>query len=282
MKKPSLRIAAVSMALLGFLAACGDNIVDPRLPPGAKAFTPPSFYSTWWEMTKACSGRSGSLSDVKWYVVPSGVQLELDGESANAYWSAGSNQIVLSELVVDDGQVVRHEMLHALLGKQGHSRRDFLEICAGYVACTSKCVEDAGPAPVVPANVPRVAPSALEVTMTISPNPLFGGVNAGYFTVLVRARNPAGTPVFVVLPGSSDPLPVSFVAQLLGPASELESTFVRDAAATSFAAGEVKVHAFDFFVDDDGDRRRHIFPGLYTVRGSYGGQRAPDQALQTH
>ena len=268
--------------MAGSVLSCSDNIVDPRLPPGAMPFTPPSFYSTWWEMTKACSGRSGSLNDVKWYVVPSGVPLELDGESANAYWSAGSNQIVLSESVVDNGQVVRHEMLHALLGKQGHSRRDFLEICAGYVACTSKCVEDAGPATAVPVTVPRVAPSALEVTVTISPNPLFSAVNAGYFTVLVSARNPASTPVFVVLPGASDPLPVSFACQLIGPSSELEAAFVRDAAAASFAAGEVKVHAFDFFVDDHGDRRWHIFPGLYGVRGSYGGHLAPDQSLQTH
>ena len=270
------------MLLAWFVASCGDNIVDPDLPAGAVRFTPPSFYSTWWEMTKACSGRSGSLDEVEWYVVPAGVRLELDGESVSAYWSAGSNQIVLSEPVRDDGQVVRHEMLHAMLGSKGHSRREFLENCAGYVSCTSKCVDDAGPAPIVPATVPRVDPSALEVTSIVTPIPVRSGVNEGHFTVTVRARNPASNAVVVVLPDASNPLPVSFRCQLLGPSGEMEAAFVRDPGATSFAAGETKVHVFDFFVDDQGVQPRHIFPGLYGVRASYGGKLAPDLTIQVH
>src|SRR5688500_9835448 len=116
MKNPLVRIAAPLIALTWFLAACGDNVVDPRLPAGAVQFTPPTCYSTWWEMTKSCSGRSGSLDDVTWYQVPAGVSLELDGESVSAYWSAASNRIVISASVRDDGHVIRHEMLHALLG----------------------------------------------------------------------------------------------------------------------------------------------------------------------
>ena len=264
---------------LAALLSCGDNIVDPELPSAAVAFTPPAYYATWWEMTKSCSGRSGSMSGVEWYSVPG--PLFLNGEAVSAYWSAGSNRIILSGEVIDDGQVVRHEMLHALLGDKGHSRGDFLERCAGYVTCSSQCVADAGPAPVVPATVPRVSPSALEVTMAIEPNVVRASVNSGYFTVTVRARNPAGNPVFVVLPGDSDPLPVSFASQLLGPSPEMQTVLVRDAAVASFAAGETKVHAFDFFVDNQGSLPRHIFPGLYTVRGTFGGHNAPTLSLQT-
>lgn len=269
------------MALAGFLASCGDNIVDPKLPPGATRFSPPTFYATWWEMTKSCSGRSGSLSNVTWYEVPAGVPFELDGERVSAYWSAGSNRIVISASVYDHGPVIRHEMLHALLGSKGHSRRDFLEDCLGYVTCTSKCVTDAGPPPVVPASVPRVTPTALEVTMTIAPSVVRSTVDDGYFTLTVQARNPAGNPVFVLLPilTFSD-LPSSFSYQFSGPSGEFDFLPVFDDGVQSFAAGETKVHAFDFFADNNGALKGHLFPGLYTVTAGYGGQMTPIRSLQ--
>jgi len=270
------------MALVS-VASCGDNIVDPKLPVGAARFTPPAVYTIWWDMAKSCSGRSGSLSEVTWYTVPAGVPLESDGKPATAYWSAGSNQIVLSESVVDAGQVVRHEMLHALLRKKGHSRDQFLGRCAGYVTCTDQCVKDAGPGPAVPSSVARVNPSAIEVTMAIAPIPLFSKVNDGYFTITVKARNPMPNPVVVVLPtlASSD-LPVTFSYQILGAGGDSDLVFALDGSAASFASGETKLHVFDLFVDNNGFRRGHIFPGLYLVSAAYGGKAATQQSLQAH
>ena len=91
MTKRIVRLVGWSMALAA-AASCADNIVDPKLPQGATSFTAPAVYTTWWEMTKACSGRSGSLAAISWYKVPAGLPLELDGQSVSAYWSAGSNQ----------------------------------------------------------------------------------------------------------------------------------------------------------------------------------------------
>jgi hypothetical protein len=280
MKKPSLRIAAGCISVLGFLAACSDNIVDPRLPFGAKPFTPPSFYADWWEMTKACSGRSGSLSDVTWYTVPQGTPLELDGQYVSAYWSAASNQIVLSESVRDNGQVIRHEMLHALLRAKGHARAEFLERCGGVVSCGSQCVEDAGPGPEIPASVPRVEPSAIEVTVDIAPVPIRSWVNEGYFAVTVRARNPATHPVLVNLPISSG-MQISFRYQIFGPNTESDWVTAWDSAVMSFAPGETKLHVFDFLVGD-GNRHGYVFPGQYTMLGGYGTQSSPYYTFQVH
>lgn len=276
MKNPALRIAVWSLALAAFLESCGDNIVDPKLPAGALQFTPPSHYATWWEMTKSCSGRTGSMADVTWYQVAADL-FTLEGQPVSAYWSAGSNQIVLSGEVLDDGQVVRHEMLHALLKEKGHSRAEFLEKCAGYVTCTAGCVSDAGPAPPVPSTVPRVSASALEVTMRITRDPPFG--IGGVFTITVSARNPAAATVFVNLPtiGQSQ---ISFAYSIPGPVSKSDRVTVHDYSSATFAAGETKLHVFELFADGQGNLPRHIYPGQYTVTGVFGGQSAASQFIQ--
>lgn len=277
--KRILSVLLLSTAVAGSILSCADNIVDPRLPPGATQFTPPAVYTTWWEMTQACSGRSGSLDAVTWYEVPAHVPLESDGRRVTAYWSAASNQIVVSATVARNGQVVRHEMLHALLRTKGHSRADFLERCAGRVTCTSQCVEDAGPAPVVPASVPRVAPSAMQVTVRADPvNPL-SSVNDGYFSMTVRVHNPAPNPVFVVLPEPTTlGAPMSFSYRLSGVGSEAVNLIALDAGVATFAAEETKEHVFDFFIGN-GSLPGHVYPGLYTFWGAYGTYPAPDYSL---
>ena len=94
-----------------------DRLVDPKLPSDAELFTPPPVYSTWWRMTEACSGLSGSLDAVTWYKTDEVVHDVRTGEVVAGYWTAGSNSIVLTSTVMLDGGTVRHEMLHALLQK---------------------------------------------------------------------------------------------------------------------------------------------------------------------
>ncbi|HUE84952.1 MAG TPA: hypothetical protein VMO26_02635 [Vicinamibacterales bacterium] len=259
--------------------SCADSLVDPKLPPGATQFTPPAVFTTWWEMTKACSGRSGSLDAVTWYEVPTNVPLESDGKPVSAYWSAASNQIVVSAAVARNGQVIRHEMLHALLRTKGHSRADFLERCAGRVTCSLRCIEDAGPAPAVPASVPRVVPSAMQVTVKADPVNQYSSVNDGYFSMIVRVHNPAPNPVFVILPEPSTVGgPVSFSYRLSGLGSEALDLIALDGGVAMFAAGETKEHVFDFFIGN-GSLTGHVYTGLYTFSGAYGGHAAPDYSL---
>src|SRR5699024_2935350 len=92
----------------------------------------------WWGMTEACSGHSGELSAVRWYRVP-GWTVPVNGEAAAAFWTTGGNQIVIADELVEDGEVVRHEMLHALLGERGHPTEPFLTSCASVLSCGRVC-----------------------------------------------------------------------------------------------------------------------------------------------
>src|SRR6476620_10570487 len=113
--------------VLPLLAACGgDSPTAPTLPEGSLEFTIPAFYQTWWHLTEACSGRSSSLSNVKFYVVLGVDLFDLNGQLVAGYSVPLFNRIVLAGGVVSDGPSVRHEMLHLLLGAgvSGHPRSE--------------------------------------------------------------------------------------------------------------------------------------------------------------
>jgi len=117
------------------MAAC-TNVVEPALPSDAQEFSPPPVYSTWWNMTQACSALTGSLGAVTWYQTNTVVYDTHSGDVIAGYWEPGSNRIVLTSSVMMDGGIVRHEMLHALIRKGGHPRGQFLGNCSGTVVST--------------------------------------------------------------------------------------------------------------------------------------------------
>src|SRR5688500_6411711 len=174
------KLAACSMVVTLSMVSC-DQVVDPDLPSAATAFMPPPAYALWWKMTEACSGVSGSFSNGEWYEVPDGVALELDGRPVCAYWSAASNRITVSSAVVRNGQVIRHEILHALLKSKGHSRSAFLEDCAGRVECTVQCEVDAGAGPAI--GIPDTSPFDLAISAAIEPAQPRTTIDGGYFQI---------------------------------------------------------------------------------------------------
>src|SRR6266481_7596982 len=103
-------IAPVVAAIVGLAACGGDSIVDPPLPTDAEAFSPPAVYSTWWNMTQACSGLTGSLGAVTWYKTSEVLHAVGTGDVIIGYWTAGSNRIVMLGSAMLDGGAVRHEM----------------------------------------------------------------------------------------------------------------------------------------------------------------------------
>lgn len=272
------KLAACSLIVTLSVASC-DQVVDPDLPSSATSFTPPPAYTLWWKMTEACSGVSGSFADVEWYQVPDGVPLELDGEPVSAYWSAGSNRVTVSSGLVRNGQIIRHEMLHALMKSKGHPRDAFLEACAGTVECTLKCVVDAGAGAVVsPADA---SPSDLEVTAIMDPVQPKGSINGGYFKITVAARNPRAQRIKVQLPaaptlGGSASHPVSFACVISGVGGESNEVRALDHHASNFAAGETKIHVFDYFIGD-GALPGQVFSRVtYKALCGYGGNRAAE------
>jgi hypothetical protein len=170
------------------IVAC-SQIVEPALPTDADQFSPPPVYSTWWQMTEACSGLTGSLSAVTWYQTNEVVHDTQSGDVIAGYWLSGSNRIVLTSIVMMDGGIVRHEMLHALIQKRGHPRALFLGNCAGTVDCLEPCVADAGPYPSPPTSPIAVPGDSIEITLAVEPPTPAHNIDDGRFSLTVFARN---------------------------------------------------------------------------------------------
>lgn len=257
--------------LLPLVSAC--SLTDPRLPAGAERFTPPSVYAQWWDLTKECSGLSGNLSDVTWYRVPGTYYIPLgDGSSVNGLWDAVGNRIVLASASQFEGDLVRHEMLHALLRSAGHPRPAFIGLCDGTLVCIERCITEGNPAPQQDPAAQLVNPSALQIGVEVKPSSPSTTTNDGSFIMFVTALNPGPSPVIVQLPPSGDAGPsVSFSFRVIG-ASGTKSYDMRANVpeTTRFAPYEVKRFIFDFHIGA-GSTRYEESPGTYRFEGAYGG-----------
>ena len=252
------------------LSVC-DRAVDPPqlLPPDAEQFSPPAVYSTWWNMTQACSGLSGSLADVTWYKTTQPLHDPRTEEVLGGYWISGSNSIVILTTAMLYGPLVRHEMLHALLRGRGHPRNQFLGNCAGTVSCSGACIADAGRYPQPPESPIQVRADLFDVTVKVEPaNPTFAQ-DGGHFTITVTAHNPTthwatATPLSSDFDGAR-----TFAFEVLGPTGGVSSgEEATDPSERIFAPGETKKHVFDFAIGDDAFGNQ-LLPGNYTVRGAF-------------
>ena len=86
-----------------------------------------------WRDVEACSGVKGSYAAVSWYVVPGGSSFLWQGQEVAGLWTSSGNRIVLAELSVARYDVVRHEMLHAVLEVDGHPAEYFVERCGAWI-----------------------------------------------------------------------------------------------------------------------------------------------------
>ena len=261
------------LAAVAFAAACEHTIVDPPLPATAVALAPPLVYAKWWAMTTSCSGIPGSLGNVTFYVVPGVTQFKLNGETVSAYWTQGSNSIVIADSSVLDGSVVRHEMLHSLIRTSGHPRSAFLEKCLGVVSCTPGCVSDAGPPPNL-TSIPPVVPSdSIEIQISFLPDVPSSTIDGGVFTMVVSAHNKADHPVIasLIALGGAEAAPFSYdIRPAFSPGGRITGAFnLDDPAATRFAAGETKRQYFDFVIGQT-VRNRTVTNGVYRISAAYG------------
>ena len=263
---------------MALVAAC-ERPVAPVLVDGARRFEPPPVYQLWWRMTLDCSGRPVPRSAVRWYFVPGAQLVQVNGQQYAGYWSSAGNSIVLAEEVVLNGVLVRHEMLHALVGVGDHPRAEFLGRCGGVVECDERCIADAGPlAPVDPA-VARVAPDALEIHVAVDPAAPSRAKYGGHFALTVTARNPQSVPVVVTLPLSTDagpPITFEYRIEHLGGYFESNDR-AWDDGVTRFAPGETKRRVFDFHMvgAEQSTLGGGVRPGTYDLRGAFGRQWAP-------
>jgi hypothetical protein len=104
-----------AIAAMG-VSGCGFD------PLGAEPWSVPPSYRVWWERTEACSGRAGSFEAVQWFIVP-GEGFDCPSGTCAGRWEPG--RIYLASAFASDEMVVRHEMLHALLDRNGHPNPPF-------------------------------------------------------------------------------------------------------------------------------------------------------------
>ena len=260
-------MAPVVAAILG-LAAC-DRLVNPPLPSDAQEFSPPAVYSTWWNMTQACSGLTGSLGAVTWYKTTQVLHDVGTGDVIIGYWTAGSNRIVMTASAMLDGGAVRHEMLHSLIQQGGHPRSQFLGKCAGTVDCQRSCITDGGPYPPPPESPIHVPGDSIDLTVMVEPTNPTSGYDGGFFSITVMAHNRSTHWATVTPSSSTTDSTRTFSFDARSPAEGRSGGEIAlDPSERIFAPGETKKHVFDFVIGDD-PFLRQLQPGNYTVRGGY-------------
>jgi hypothetical protein len=262
-------VAAVVVGSSPVLTFCDNPVAtDPPLPPDAEQFSPPAIYSTWWNMTQACSELTGSLGAVTWFKTSEALGNTGHGEPVVGYWSSVSNRIVLMNSFVLDGAAVRHEMLHALLRQAGHPRNQFLGKCAGTVPCQEACVRDAGPFPQPPESPIHIGGDSLDLAVSIDPTTP-DSANGGFFAITVVAHNRSAHWATVTPSVSSTDTLRTFSFDVSGPNGAVagRDTYF-DPSQRIFAPGETKRAVFDFRIGD-GAFVQQLPNGNYVARGGF-------------
>ena len=118
LRAPKLRAAAALMALTPFAGPCRTFLVH-----GAP-FVPPDRYAMWYAEMEACVGRRGRYDKVRWFVLDSTIAAR---HAMYGVWQP-PHGIYLAGPAVASEAVVRHEMIHDLIGA-GHPVPPF-DACA--------------------------------------------------------------------------------------------------------------------------------------------------------
>jgi hypothetical protein len=224
-----------------FATACTD-LLGPEPPSGAVPLSPiPAEYAGWWALTARCSGSGDSSGDVEWLVYP-GTTIPGTG-GAVGVWYSRTRTIVLARGQEENGLLVRHEMLHALIDRRGHSRTAFVQNCGGVVSCSRRCLSDVGGPISRDPHAPIVDMSVLQVSVDLEPRVVsLSTATEGCVTVVVSAHNSAGVPVQVQLEGPAAIANQSFAWRLEGYRG---GGTTMDDSLMPFNGGETRRHVFE-------------------------------------
>ncbi|HCU12272.1 MAG TPA: hypothetical protein DGB72_09120 [Gemmatimonadetes bacterium] len=86
----------------------------------AEKIEPSAQYVAWWSELETCSGLSGDVHAVAFYVVPNDSTIQVGSESYWGYWIKNGNKIVLAGAHAYSEKLVKHEEMHALLHSALH------------------------------------------------------------------------------------------------------------------------------------------------------------------
>jgi hypothetical protein len=105
---------------------CGADAVAPAVH---ERFDPPAEYRSWFSATEACSGLTGDFERLRFYRVP-GEEFACPSGMCVARWT-DEHHIYMADPFLANEMVVRHEMLHDLIGQAGHPDPPFGESGCG-------------------------------------------------------------------------------------------------------------------------------------------------------
>ena len=114
----------VILVLGGMAVSCQDSFSPP---PGTYRFQPPPAYAAAWASVEDCSGLRGGMNRVQWYALPGVTTFPCgEGSECSGMWRSPHSVYVAEwarDMYHDNYLVVRHEMLHDLLGGGGADGR---------------------------------------------------------------------------------------------------------------------------------------------------------------
>lgn len=95
--------------------------------PEGEPLPAPEAYRTWWRETEACAGRTGNFERVRWFV-REGSDFACPTGRCVGRWESG-HRIYVARRWQHHPLVIRHEMLHAILGTGDHPAEHFVTRC---------------------------------------------------------------------------------------------------------------------------------------------------------
>jgi hypothetical protein len=220
---------------------------------------PAAQYSFWWSLVEACSGRRGDLGRVQWYVVD-GQTLSLGGKEYDGYWWQEGSRILLTYPSWDNGEVVRHEMLHELLQRGDHPIQYFDQACEGVVASNTNALSSALVDPALVARAREVGPEVLTISVSTLPARPKASQYDGWFVLDVAATNTSPDPLWVRLDPFFDEYEgLGYLPLGDGRAGSFDT---RRERRLFFAPGQRRHRLFDL---------REVAPDTFTVVGTLSG-----------
>lgn len=116
----SFRLIMAAGLLVG-MGGCGFD------PEGDAPLAAPPVYREWWAKTEACSGLKGNFDRLTWSVIE-GPSFSCSSGQCAGHWSKDHHIYLAGDWAMDE-MVVRHEMLHDLIGLSGHPAPPFGQGC---------------------------------------------------------------------------------------------------------------------------------------------------------
>lgn len=125
------RFRWLSLAVVAFGGCSSLAPSEPDLPVGAVRLAVGDEYQTWFARTAACSGLRGQFNEIQWFVVPDVETFTTAAGPKVGMWEKTGNvaRIIIAGRYTGHEMVVRHEMLHHLLDREGHPVEYFVDRC---------------------------------------------------------------------------------------------------------------------------------------------------------